>query len=631
MAAAGQAPVLNPMMGRLIRQESGGNPNAVSPKGASGIVQIMPDTARDPGFGVQPLQGWDGVSPKTAPVNEQIRFGNDYLNAMQRINGGDPQLAAAAYNAGPGAVQKYGGIPPYQETQNYVKNVAPQTMTEITPTANVSTQIDYSAMSDEELMRAAGVDASPVAPEPTKPAGFMQRMSDDFARRQANARPTNDAFTQGEIGPLQAGFQQLGQGAGLVGDTAGNIVGSVARYAGDLVPNAIKEPVKNAGFRVYNYAADSAVGDVARDYTNSYKGFAQENPNIDRNLSALANIGGLVASATPIKGVSAASTAFTTGKAVAKPVGKVAMKGIDRLNTKTIRPTAEQLKTASTANYKLADDVGGVLKKEANDDVINYAQSFGVKDPMAAKFAGESPLAAVAKDLEEFRGQPMTLSRATAVDQAITDRLDDAAFHTNGVLNVYGRQLLQIKDKLRNTLTEAADNGLVDGGRGGVDAYKTAVKDWAAQSQISEIQRIVDRASYMDNPATALKTGFRNIATNPGRLNKYPKDVQKAIKNAARDGDLSNILRSQVGSRLISGAVGAATGSAAGPLGTIAGAVAGGATGGIARRAAESMQIGRVNKVVDAIAANSSLPTTTAKRLTKSDLQKAFEAKKGNK
>jgi hypothetical protein len=114
----------NPMMAALAQTESGGDPNALSSKGAAGTYQIMPSTARDPGYGVQPLQGWDGKDPRTASPQEQQRFANDYLNAVQnQVGGGNPQLGAAAYNAGPGRVQQaLNGLP--QETQDYVQKVA---------------------------------------------------------------------------------------------------------------------------------------------------------------------------------------------------------------------------------------------------------------------------------------------------------------------------------------------------------------------------------------------------------------------------------------------------------------------------------------------------------------------------
>lgn len=116
---------INPMLPKLIQTESGGNPNAVSPAGAQGVAQIMPATASDPGYGVKPLQNWDGTNPASAPVPEQMRFANDYLNAMQTHNGGNPQLGAAAYNAGPGRVDAALSQLP-QETQNYVSKVAPK-------------------------------------------------------------------------------------------------------------------------------------------------------------------------------------------------------------------------------------------------------------------------------------------------------------------------------------------------------------------------------------------------------------------------------------------------------------------------------------------------------------------------
>jgi hypothetical protein len=111
---------------RQMMQESGLNPDAVSPKGALGIAQIMPATARDPGYGVRPIE--DPRDPE-----EALRFGAEYMRAMLDEFGGDYGLALAAYNAGAGAVKKAGGIPPFQETQNYVSTILGGKMQPDTP------------------------------------------------------------------------------------------------------------------------------------------------------------------------------------------------------------------------------------------------------------------------------------------------------------------------------------------------------------------------------------------------------------------------------------------------------------------------------------------------------------------
>jgi soluble lytic murein transglycosylase-like protein len=91
---------------RLIQQESGWNAGAKSHKGAMGLAQLMPDTAR--------MLGVDPYDP-----TQNIEGGARYLIQQYRTFG-SWRLALAAYNAGPGAVRKYGGVPPYAETINYV-------------------------------------------------------------------------------------------------------------------------------------------------------------------------------------------------------------------------------------------------------------------------------------------------------------------------------------------------------------------------------------------------------------------------------------------------------------------------------------------------------------------------------
>ena len=94
---------------RLVQQESGWNPGAVSSKGATGLAQLMPATARKLGVDIN--------DPK-----QNLEGGARYLKMMY-AKFGSWRLALAAYNAGPGAVEKHNGIPPYAETKNYVKAI----------------------------------------------------------------------------------------------------------------------------------------------------------------------------------------------------------------------------------------------------------------------------------------------------------------------------------------------------------------------------------------------------------------------------------------------------------------------------------------------------------------------------
>jgi soluble lytic murein transglycosylase-like protein len=110
-AAAARNGVDPALLTGLIRAESGFDPSATSPAGAQGLTQLMPGTAASL-----------GVTDPLDPA-QSIEGGARYLRQQLDRFGGDASKALAAYNAGPGAVERFGGVPPYAETQAYVRKV----------------------------------------------------------------------------------------------------------------------------------------------------------------------------------------------------------------------------------------------------------------------------------------------------------------------------------------------------------------------------------------------------------------------------------------------------------------------------------------------------------------------------
>jgi soluble lytic murein transglycosylase-like protein len=110
-AAASKHGIDPALLAGLVKQESNFDPNAGSPAGAQGLTQLMPATAASL-----------GVTNVHDPV-QALEGGAKYLRQQLDRFGGDVARALAAYNAGPGAVERFGGVPPYAETQEYVRRV----------------------------------------------------------------------------------------------------------------------------------------------------------------------------------------------------------------------------------------------------------------------------------------------------------------------------------------------------------------------------------------------------------------------------------------------------------------------------------------------------------------------------
>jgi len=461
---------------------------------------------------------------------------------------------------------------------------------------------------DDIFMQPTTPAAQPVPqPEIQKPTGFnadMQQRGADLANIVQN--PDNQAMGSRIL-------QALGGAAGTAGDAGAAALGTLAKGAYNIMPEAGQQRIDSDIQRF-----SQAVAPAMQQYQQNQDAYNQANPEAGRNFQAVRELGNILPLGyAPVRKAAAAATEEGVNAlgSAAKGIGQLAAK-------KSPIPTADEIRAISAQSYRTAENLGGNLKPEFTNKLIDQAQAVIPKDPFGKIGRGTTISDKFAEELTQFRDKPMTLSNAEALDKNLTDKIANTFDVTKGGYNAEGRELIELQSKFRDMI-ENPDNSLIDGGREGFDSYRKATKEWAASRRMDDVENIFLRAEMTDNPATSIKTGFRTLAMNPKRMRGYTPAEAKLIQQAAKSGITADLFRT-AGSRLfpiIAGATG-------GGLGGTAAAAAGSAA---SRGIAASMQAKRGQRVAREISKRVQIPKEIYD-LPPAEAKKAIEAiKQGNK
>lgn len=308
---------------------------------------------------------------------------------------------------------------------------------------------------------------------------------------------------------------------------AGNIIGQAAPYA--LLPAS----AATLGGRVGLGALGGAIGGA----TQSNEKFMSPDDAIRARIMD-ATIGAGMGAAIP-------GTIGLAGKA---------------MTPKVPVPTYEAVKNLSQALYKRAAELGGVFKPEVRQDFIKSIQeSLPGGESLTSKTSVFKDILDVA---ESRKSQPLTLEGLEQLDKELTD-LKFSLVHPNGMITDEGRKIAAIQNSLRESAAKASEDSVV-GGKEGYKALQDGINNWAISRKIYDIEKIFSNAELTDNPATSIKAGFRNMYKNDKKLIGYTAKEKELIKRAGKSSAVGNILRTTIGSRLISGMGGLAGGGLTG-------------------------------------------------------------------
>lgn len=266
--------------------------------------------------------------------------------------------------------------------------------------------------------------------------------------------------------------------------------------------------------------------------------------------------------------------------------------------------TQEQVKALSQHSYKIADEHGAILSPEFTGKFIDSVEKMRPQTKEGRAFVGDDVLSGVLDRMKNWRGEktvgnagmqeshmPITLQGAQEIDEHLGGLID--RHFTNGRLDKDGQKLLKVQDKFREMI-ESADEKDIEGGKAGFEAWKNGRFLWSRSRSLADIEKLLTRAQMSDNPATAIKTGFRNLYLNEKRMRAFTPKERQLIKRAAESNTVIDVVRT-LGSKLV-------------PIGVIAGGGGFGAetaalAGSMASRGlATRMQVGRANEVAKEIA-----------------------------
>lgn len=508
---------------RVARQESAFRTDAVSPKGARGVMQLMDGTARD--LGVDPND-----------VDQNIEGGVRYLK-KQLDDFGSPDLALAAYNAGPGAVRKYGGVPPYAETQDYVSRI------------NGGGQSGSAReLSDEEVFGSAGAtprEAAVTVEVPGKPELGVGRAYAPPRKPQALPQRQGPTIAQDAV----SGFVQPFKDLGATVSARMNAPRQAPASVGDFLKGAFVDPVVDSASLlggVANIASapiQAAVRPIARGVNRIAPPMYEKGPSIlspefwdnkadiPRRLDEPGRQAAIEGSInTALSGARAAAPRAAAG---ATPQPR----------------NAADLKKMRTAAYNEVRDMGVAYSPKAGAtlaDNIGYELATDRINPKVTPKAH-----AVMEDLQDQlrAGRPLTLDTLDDMRKQVqraTGRGDDAEQFFGG----------RIRELIDDFIDNAGPDAVINGD--GPAAREALLRARALNSQYRKLEAVENAMDSADlraastyaggNKANAARQNIRPLIdpTSSKRIRNLTPAETKAANKVVRGTGGANAAR-QVG------------------------------------------------------------------------------------
>lgn len=600
----------SPYLRRLAEIESGMNPMAQNPNSsARGLFQFINSTGKQ--YGLDPAQfGTDAYTQAEIPAAEKLTQDNRaFLTKALGREPTDGELYLAHQQGASGAAKILANpnAPAVQVVgQDAVLNNAGTPDMTAQAFANKwvdkfnSAYQDDAPLTPEEEAELAALEEEPLTPEEqaelamleagNKPAQPQLTPAQEFANESPIQRTLGRTARSG-----LAGLSSLADLALLVPKTA-SLAGSMAyRNLGapetaQALENFGRMPSmrdttlgiidKATGGKLQPTGTIDKVGDFAGELISSSVPFMQAPTAIN------------AATKTP-------PTAGTALKSVLDPETALNQLPAVQARAQIQKLTADQLRKASSSAYTRATEQGGTITASKVDSFIDdMAKTVVPKDEKVLSLgAGKASKELLEEIKNIYGGKPLTLEEAQNFDEFLTEKIDD--YVVNGVVNKEGNRIQKIQQAFRDTIQNLGPED-VDNAEG-FEALKKGRELWARSRRLADVERVLLRAEYMDQPANAVKTGLRTILTNPSKRRGYSKEEIKAMEKAMKTGLQDDLLRT-FGGRLMN-YVGAGIGSTmGGPIGAAAGAAATTMGTSGARALGTARQIDKTTALMDLIA-----------------------------